>query len=115
MDDDASGASGVVNGAGGAASGASGAASGGAGEQAMLCFTSVGIGGNFPHEHELVIAASDVLVGKARLYTLFGDHGHNVIFDEQDFARLAAGEAVEKVSSSAAPGPHVHGVRVVCG
>lgn len=101
-------------GEGGNAPGRGEGGQGGTGAEAPACFTLVGIGGDFPHEHEMYVPFADVLAGKPRLYEMFGDHGHTVLFDEQDFARLAAGEAVEKVSSFSAPGPHVHRVRVVC-
>jgi hypothetical protein len=97
--------------------GASGQSVGGAGGQAPRepsCGTTVGVGGDFPHVHPLTISWTDVLAGKKRRYDLPGDHGHDVIFDEQDFARIAAGEAVEKLCSVSAPGPHTHTVQVVC-
>ncbi len=94
-----------------------GVANGTGGEAAhvTVCETHVTVDGDYPHSHELVVPWADVRSGNARLYTLFGDHGHNVIFDEQDFAKLARGEAVEKTCSFSAPGPHLHVVRVVCG
>ena len=104
--------------AGASDAGASDAGAPDAGPPEPMCMNVTFIMGNehrVPHAEGLVFPAADVIAGVEVTYDITGasQHPHTLTVGPEDFARLAAGEAVTIRSSF--DNRHVHDVTLMCG
>lgn len=69
------------------------------------------ISGN--HGHEIVVLDEEIVAGVEKVYDIKGSspHTHTITLTPADFADLAAGKTVVKVST---PSPHTHDVTIRC-
>lgn len=63
------------------------------------------------HAHAFTIPAADLNSTTDKMYTMSGDHVHNVTVTAADFTMLRAGQTVMKVSSETG---HTHNVTIKC-
>lgn len=73
---------------------------------------NITIGSN--HGHTLTVSQADIKAGVDKTYDITGSssHPHTVTLTAADFATLAAGQTVDKTSST--DSAHSHSVTVAC-